>query len=217
MNRFTRMCRPSLPRAIILLALTLLFLPANGHEAETTIGEPGFRPDSEHADAFVAACESSTIAVLPTIVRRVERSAVSFDSQAQVIEYLNEHGIGNASRRSLRVDLGPARRPSQWEMFQYASRSITERLADRPSKTDYTMVMEILVPDNSAVFGVEVYIVDKAGQHVFSFLLNEHHEMFAEGNLYATSDTEKAREAMIRRATSVGLEAFHAQLDKARG
>ncbi|MDJ0794083.1 MAG: hypothetical protein QNI98_07545 [Woeseiaceae bacterium] len=217
MNRFTRMCRPSLPRAIILLALTLLFLPANAHEAETTIGEPGFRPDSEHAAAFVAACESSTIAVLPTIVRRVERSAVSFDSQAQVIEYLNEHGIGNASRRSLRVDLGPARRPSQWEMFQYASRSITERLADRPGRTDYTMVMEILVPDESAVFGIEVYIVDKAGQHVFSFLLNEHHAMFAEGNLYATGDTEKAREAMIRRATSVGLEALHAQLDKARG
>ena len=217
MNRFTRMCRPSLPRAIILLALTLLFLPANAHEAETTIGEPGFRPDSEHAEAFVAACESSTIAVLPTIVRRVERSAVSFDSQAQVIDYLNEHGIGNASRRSLRVDLGPARRPSQWEMFQYASRSITERLADRPSNTDYTMVMEILVPSDNAVFGVEVYIVDNAGQHVFSFLLNEHHEMFAEGNLYATSDSEKAREAMIRRATSVGLEALHAQLDKARG
>ncbi len=217
MKRFTYMCRPSLPRVIVLLALALLFLPASAHEAETTITEPGFRPDSEHAQAFVRACESSTIAVLPTIVRRVDRSAVSFDSQAQVVEYLNEHGIGNASRRSLRVDLGPARRPSQWEMFQYASSLITERVADRPGKTDYTMVMEILVPDDSAVFGIEVYIVDKAGQHVFSFLLNEHHEMFAEGNLYATSNSEKARDAMIRRATSVGLEALHAQLDKARG
>ena len=217
MNRLTDMCRPSLPRAIILLALTLLLLPAYAHEAETTIGEPGFRPDSEHAEAFVAACERSTIAVLPTIIRRADRSAVSFDSQAQVIDYLNEHGIGSASKRSLRVDLGPALRPSQWEMFQYASRSITERLVDRPGNTDYTMVMEILVPGDSAVFGIEVYVVDKAGQHVFSFLLNEHHQMFAEGNLYATSDTETSRDAMIRRATSVGLEALHAQLDKARG
>ena len=61
MKSFTRMCRPSLPRAIILLALTLLFLPAQAHETETTIGEPGFRPDSEHAEAFVSGCENSTI------------------------------------------------------------------------------------------------------------------------------------------------------------
>ena len=217
MKRSTHMCRPSLARAIILLALTLLFLPANGHEAETTIGEPGFRPDSEHAGTFVAACEDSTIAVLPTIVRRVERSAVSFDSQAQVIDYLNEHGIGTASKRSLRVDLGPARHPTQWEMFQYASRSITEKLAARPGKTDYTMVMEILVPDNSEVFGIEIYIVDSDGRHVFSFLLNEHHTMFAEADLYARSSSEKARKEMILRATQVGLEALHAQLDLARG
>ena len=163
------------------------------------------------------ACENSTIAVLPTIVRREDRSAVSFSSQAQVIDYLNEHGLGTASRRALRVDLGPARRPSQWEMFQYASRSITERLAARPSKTDYTLVMEILVPGDSAVFGIELYVVDKDGQHVFSFLLNEHHEMFANAHLYASSSSEKARDAMLRRATSVGLEALHAQIQLAKG
>jgi len=216
MNRFARMCRPSIPRVAILLALTLLFLPANAHEAETTIGEPGFRPTSEHAEVFVTACENSTIAVLPTIVRRVDRSAVSFASQARVIDYINDQGIGSASRRSLRVDLGPARRPSQWEMFQYASRSITEELAASPSKTDYTLVMEILVPGDSAVFGIEVYIVDKAGQHVFSFLLNEHHQMFAEADLYAGSSSEKARNAMILRATQVGLEALRAQIQLAK-
>ena len=79
------------------------------------------------------------------------------------------------------------------------------------------MVMEILVPGDSAVFGIEVYIVDEAGQHVFSFLLNEHHQMFAEADLYASSSSEKARDAMLRRATSVGLEALHAQIQLAKG
>ncbi len=116
----------------------------------------------------------------------------------------------------MRVDLGPARRPTQWEMFQYASRVITEKVTDRPGETDYTLVMEILVPGDSAVFGIELYVVNKAGQHVFSFLLNEHHEMFANAHLYASSSSEKARDAMIERATSIGLEALHAQINLAR-
>ena len=216
MKRSTHLCRPSLPRAAFLLALTLLFLPANAHEAETTIGEPGFRPASEHADTFIAGLEDATIAVLPTIVRRKDRSAVSFDSQQRIVAYLNEHEIGAASRRSLRIDLGPLRRQSQWDMFQYAARSITEKLASRPSKTDYTLIMELLVPGDRAVFGIELYIVDKAGRHVFSLLLNEHHKMFTEAKLYAGSSSQEARDAMILSATRVGLDALHAQIDLAR-
>ena len=78
------------------------------------------------------------------------------------------------------------------------------------------MVMEILLPNDSEVFGIEIYIVDSDGQHVFSFLLNEHHTMFAEADLYARSSSEKARNEMILRATRVGLEALHAQIDLAK-
>jgi len=186
-------------------------------EPGQTISDPGFRPESAYAADFLDAVGNTKIAVLPTLIRRVDRTAHSFASQAQIVAFLNEAGIATAVTKPRRIDLGPLRRPSQWEIFQYGAESIAANLGDYETGADYTLVMELLVPDDQSVFGVEVYIVDRQGQSAFSFLLNSHHQMFSDAKLFASKSSEDARNKMIEHATRVGLEALVAQIELATG
>jgi len=186
-------------------------------EPGQTISDPGFRPESAYAADFLDAVGNTKIAVLPTLIRRVDRTAHSFASQAQIVAFLNESGIVTAVTKPRRIDLGPLRRPSQWEIFQYGAESIAANLGDYDTGADYTLVMELLVPDDQSVFGVEVYIMDRQGQSAFSFLLNSHHQMFSDAKLFASKSSEDARNKMIEDATRVGLEALVAQIELATG
>ena len=201
-----------------LLICTALTLPGTlgaVDQPRQTIDEPGYRPVDYFDPAWLNTLDSATVAVLPTLVRRIERTAHSFDSQQQIVAALNDMGIA-ASAKPRRIDLGPTRRPSQWEMFQYGATSITEALREYATGTNYALVMEILVPHDQSVFGVEVYVVDQQGRHLLSFLLNSHHTMFAEAGLVARDSSEDARNDMIRKATRTGLAAFVQQLDLLR-
>lgn len=202
--------------AIALLALPLIVLSlAAADKPQQTIADPGYRPDGYFAPSFVEALDSTTIAVLPTLVRRTTRTAHSFASQQQIVDHLNGRGIP-ASARPERIDLGPLRHPSQWELFQYGADSVAAAVKRYATGADYTLVMEILVPRDQAVFGIEIYIVDREGAHALSFLLNEHHEMFADAGLVARNSSEAARSEMIKKATTVGLAAFERQLERLR-
>ena len=208
----------SKPLLAWVLVLTALALPGNSDAADRhpqTIDEPGFRPPGYFDPALVESWESATVAVLPTIVRRAERTAYSFDSRQQIIAALNEMGI-TASAKPRRIDLGSLRRPSQWELFRYGASSVTETLQAYETGTDYAIVMEILVPTDQSVFGVEVYLVDQQGRHKLSFLLNDHHAMFAEAGLVARNSSEEARKQMISKATRTGLAALERQFDLLR-
>ena len=209
-------------RFLVLLAsvflATLAFWPAVNfaHEPTQTIAEPGFRPVNEHAPGFVEALGGSRIVVLPTVVRRLERTAHSFASQEHIVAYLNAQGLAVATTGPRRVDLGALRRLSQWEIFRAGELAIAEVLAAYDTGGDYTLIMELLVPGNQAVFGIEIYIMDRQGQSVFSFLLNSHHQMFADARLEARDSSEDARQEMISQATVVGLEALARQIELAR-
>ncbi|MBU2677390.1 MAG: hypothetical protein KJP16_09910, partial [Gammaproteobacteria bacterium] len=209
--------RHHLSRAGAGLAITALALavPSLAHEAVETTPDPGFRPQSPYAAEFVESAGTATIAVLPSIVRRAERTAHSFNSQDQIVVFLNKTGIGTPVTKSRRVDLGPLRRPSQWEIFQYGAETVASELQGHKTGADYTLVMEFLVPDQKSVFGIEIYVLDRNGQNAFSFLLNAHHEMFADAKLLARNSSEDARQAMITDATRVGLMALKAQIEKA--
>jgi hypothetical protein len=207
------------PALFWLLIFAALAVPGNSDaadQARQTINEPGFRPAGYFDPALVERLDSATVAVLPTIIRRAERTAHSFDSQQQIVAALNDMGIA-ASAKPRRIDLGPVRRPSQWEIFQFGARSVTEVLQEYETGTDFTLVMEILtIPANKAVFGIEVYLVDQQGRHMLSLLLNSHHTMFAEAGLVARNSSEDARNDMIRKATRTGLAAFAQQIDLLR-
>lgn len=208
-------CSPTLG---CILALVIAGLPAAvlADEPGRTIPDPGFRPDSEYADIFVANAANSRILVLPTLVRREGRTAHSFASQRQIVAFLNESGIIEATAKIRRIDLGPLRRPSQWEIFEYGILRIAENLDGWETGADYTLVMELLVPTAHEVFGIEVYILDSQGDNAFSFLLNSHHAMFADAKLKAGDSSEAARSKMIEKATLVALKALEAQVSQQR-
>lgn len=193
--------------AVLLLAAPL----ANAHEAQSTTPEPGFRPEAPAETRFLADLGKTTIAVYPTIIRRAERSAHSFVSQALLIEFLNEQGAGRPIAAHKRIDRGRLWPDSQWNIFQEGLAAVADELAQAPGGAEYSLVLEILVPDDSAVFGIECYIVNEAGENAFSFLLNEHHRMFAAAALVA-GDSQGSRDAMIEKATRVALQALEQQL-----
>ena len=216
MNRPTIPSHPLLHTLILTLGVCLCPSSVLADEPGQTISEPGFRPPSEHAAGFLDNAGAAQIAVLPTLVRREKRTAHSFASQQQVVDFLNESGTATARANSLRVDLGPLRRRSQWEIFQYGVLSIAEKLKGREPDAGYTVVMEILVPGDNEVFGIEVYVLDRQGRSAFSFLLNSHHELFVDAKLVARNSSEEAREKMIENATRIGLAALEAQIEQAR-
>lgn len=208
------MLHPNVIQAFLCALLWLALLPAAAHEAQQTIPEPGFRPPSEHAPAFVEAVGTMSVEVLPTLVRRIDRTAHSFTSQREIIDFLNGQGIATAAARPDRLDLGPLQRASQWELFQQGLSAVTDAVSRRGTDADYVLLMEILVPGDEAVFGIEVYIVDRQGRNAFSYLLNSHHQMFAEAGLTAGS-SEAARERMISNATRTALLALQPQVRSA--
>jgi len=216
MNRSSTLLRFRVFAIVSIICLTALGVSTMAHETEEKVPDPGFRPPSEYAPAFLDALDTATIAVFPSIVRRSDRTAHSFASQAQIVAFLNESGIASAMTKARRIDLGPLRRPSQWEMFQYGAESIAAKLEGYETGADYTLVMEFILPEPHRVFGIEVYVLDRQGRNAFSFLLNSHHQMFVDAKLIAGSSSEEARARMIEDAALVGMTAFELQIDRAR-
>lgn len=202
-------------RAIVLALLGAVCLSSAAHEARQTIAEPGYRPASDYAPGFVEAVGTTTIDVLPTMIRRTDRTAHSFASQRQIVDFLNENSIAVANSHSRRIDPGALPRGSQWEIFEQGISAVAATVENRADAAPYTLVMEILVPRDKEVFGIELYLLDERGRSAFSFLLNAHHQLFAEAGLKAKGSSLEDREAMIAKATHTGLLALEAQLGQA--
>ncbi len=201
---------------LLAACLAVLSLSATADEPEHTTPYPGFRPQTEYALSFLDTVDTATIAVLPTLIRRESRTAHSFASQNQIVAYVNETGIATAIQKSRRVKMPPMQAISQWNLFEYGIREVAGALEGYETDADYTLVMEVLLPVDHAVFGIEVYILDRQGRSAFSFLLNSHHQMFADAKLFAKDSSENARMRMIADATRVGLTALAQQIDQGR-
>lgn len=203
----------------IALAALLLGLSQSvaAHETAEKIADPGFRPESEHAAAFLDALDSATIAVYPTIIRRANRTANSYESRDQIVAFLNEHDVVRAVQGSKRVDLGKLPRMSQWDLFTSDMQRIGASAKGRRADAQYHLFMEILLPvSDGEVFGVECYILDSDGNNAFSFLLNSHHQMFVEASLFAKNSSEAARSQLLEKASLLGVTALQAQIEQAR-
>ena len=187
--RYSRVSRTT--AAICLIAFSLAVL---AHEAEITTADPGFRPPSEYAPAFLESLDTATIVVYPSIVRRANRTAHSFASQAQIIDSLNTENIVTAVAGRRRIDLGRllGTGSSQWEVFENDMQRVAEALQKQGSDAQYHLVMEFLLPvSDQQIFGVHCYVLDQQGQSAFSFLLNSHHQLFVDANLMAAKVLRK--------------------------
>ncbi len=200
----------------IVLCLAFLSLPVLADEAGSTTSDPGFRPHSEYAPAFVKALPTATVEVYPTIVRRLERTAVSFASQDRIVALLKDEIMVMAVAKDTRFDLGKLERAAQWDTFQNDLKAVAETLRNRHSDADYSLVLEIVMqPGNQVVFGIHCYVLDQQGRNAFSFLLNSHHQIFVDATLFAENSSEAAREELIQRATEAAFVALQAQIDQA--
>ncbi|MDH3655513.1 MAG: hypothetical protein OEN21_14695 [Myxococcales bacterium] len=195
----------------------VLSLPALAHESDDKLGYPGFRPYSEYASAFLNTLDTATIAVHPTVVRKADRTSHSFASQKQIIALIRKHEMAAAAAGSGRVDLGKLEATSQWDLFLNDMQRIAETLKGQTSAADYHLFMELVWPVNvQPIFGIHCYVFDRQGQNAFSFLLNSHHQLFADAKLIARSASEAARDRLVKKATDVGVTAFEAQVAQAR-
>ena len=205
------------PLAVLAFAMTL---SAFAHEPHVAIPDPGFRPESELADVFVDAFDSTTVAVYPTVVRRSRRTAHSFSSQQQVVAFINDHDLAAAIPARKRIDLGALQGTvfgSQWELFNHDMEKTGAVLQGQQPDAQYHLVLEFLLPvSDQEIFGVHCFILDTEGQNAFSFLLNSHHQLFADANLVAKSKSEEARAGLMDRATEAAMMALHAQIEQAR-
>ena len=197
-------------------ALMLLLMPlAVSHEEENRIADPGFRPESEHAGAFLEALDTAKIAVYPTLIRRESRTASSFASQDQIVTLLNKGGALTVKAAPNRVDLGALRGASQWDLFERDMQRIGDSVKKWRSDAQYHLFMAFLLPVNDQnIFGVHVFILDAEGRNAFSFLLNSHHQAFVDAKLVAKDSSEAARTRLMEQATQLGVTALEAQIEQ---
>ena len=215
------MIQRSVTRFACFTVLTLAVgLSAFAHEPHVTIPEPGFRPESEFAATFLDAVDSATIAVYPTIVRRDKRTAHSFASQQHIADFMRDHNLATVVAAKKRVDLGGLSGTafaSQWELFNYDMEQIAAALQGKQPDVQYHMVLEFVLPvSDQEIFGVHCFILDQQGQNAFSFLLNSHHQLFADADLVAQGRSEEARARLMDRATNAAVIALYAQIENAR-
>lgn len=200
--------------AICLVAFSLAVL---AHESEIKTADPGFRPPSDYAPAYLESLDTATVAVYPTIVRRADRTAHSFASQSQIIDLLNNEKIMTAVAARRRIDLGKLEGRSQYDLFLENALRIAEVQRSHASEAEYLLVMEFLLPENNqTIFGIQCYVLDKNGGNAFSFLLNSHHQLFVDAKLHARDTSEAARAKLMAKATQAGVTALKQQIEHAR-
>jgi hypothetical protein len=203
-------------RLLAFVCVVILPLQALAHEADETLLDPGFRPYSEYASAFVNRLDEATIAVHPTLIRGPVGTSHSVASQKKIITSIGDKNLWTAIEGSIRVDLGRLEARSQWELFLDDIERISETLQSQPADADYHLFLELMAPVSNRIFGIHCYVFDRRGRNAFSFLLNSHHRLFADAKLTTRQTSENGLTKLVEKAADVAMVAFKAQVDGAR-
>ena len=195
------------------VCFTLLLFQGCSQTSHNHAINPAYRPHSENSAEFVEALKTSTIAVYPSIIRTLEETFYSVDSQRQVVSLLNEKQVTTAVAKTGSIDPGPMKGPPQWDIFMHDMHSIADSLKSNTPDTQYSIVMEfIFPPGNQSVWGVHCFVFDQQGNNAFSFLLNSHHKLFNDANLSGQDASEASRAKLVEKATQVGVTALIQQV-----
>lgn len=217
MSGWSAFRHPDFSQITLVVLVGVLALPAFAHETQEKVEDPGFRPESEQASAFIASFENATIAVYPSIIRKAERTAYSYTSREQIVASLKQEGSITAVVANSRINMGVLQGRSQWIWFQNGIEAVSREVQKKARDVDYSVAMEfIFPPGNQYVFGVHVYILDRNGENAFSFLLNSHHRSFVDADMVVKNSSEAAHTRVIDKATQLGLASLRAQLEQAR-
>ncbi len=197
----------------VIVCLAILILSGCTPTVDSHQISPAYRPDSENALSFLQQLNTVNLAIYPSIIRTLDGTSFSTQSQQQIIELLNEAQVTKVVAKSKRIDLGELKGKSQWEMFVNDKQSIVEHLKQLRPDTQYSLIMEFLLPPgNESIFGIHCYIIDQEGENAFSFLLNSHHQLFVDAKLIAGDSSAASLALLIEKATQVGVSAFIQQV-----
>jgi len=214
-------------RFTIYLVCVLCLTPClQAHETEKKTPAPGYRPESGHSAAFLNSVGTCRMTVFPTIVRTKSTTNDSFTmssnkaSQQAILKHLTKKDIADPNGCMTELDLSRAEGKAQWGFFQSSMKLMAEQIKQANIETNYHLAVEVLIvprPNNRlAVFGIHVYILDRAGNNAFSFLLNSHHQLFISAELYTENSSKESIEKLIVKSTQVALKALDQQVQLAK-
>ncbi len=185
------------------------------------LSNPGYRPESELASAFLKNYKLSNFAVYPTVIRTPDSTTMSTASGQAFTDFLTSELHCNATFQAHDLDPGELEGKGQFDFFNNDMKNLSAALKTGPTKTDYHIILEILLPprqsDEVYVFGIHILILNSEGKNAFSFLLNSHHDYFSYNHLVAPNANPENLEALKLKCTKVAAEALRKQIEYAEG
>ena len=198
-----------------LLILACLAPKLQADETDQKTPAPGYRPDSEYAEAFVNSAKTAQLVVYPTVVRIKTPDSVVTSHSSSSQKAIRNHLIKSQLIDPNGLDLTQIEGRSQFDFFQ----SSMKMMADQTRRA-YHLAAEVIViqqPNNHlGVWGIHMYILDQAGNNAFSFLLNSHHQLLVDAKLFSEDHSEAAVDRLVARSTQVILKALDQQIEQAR-
>ena len=123
----------------VIVCLAILILSGCSPQLDSHQISPAYRPDSENALTFLQQLNTVNLAVYPSIIRTLDGTSFSTQSQQQIIELLNEAQVTQVVAKSNRIDPGELKGKSQWEMFVNDKQRIVEHLKQLKPDTQYSL------------------------------------------------------------------------------
>ena len=210
----------NLGKAVNLSILVLLILVLT-YSSCLFAEEVGFRPgdDQETIDQFVHEFESHIILCFPVIYRSRE----FYYTLERTEEYLPEYFSGWDYYPDLEFhpdapDFSETISRTQWAVFETNMSIFAEFLSNIENSWDYAIAFEILMTNTpsggQATGGIQCYILNNKGEDIFSFLLNSHHDLFNDANLYINStDSSEVAKLAVESLYTV-LQALRIQIEE---
>jgi len=183
--------------------------------------EVGFRPgdDEEKIDQFISGFESHVILCFPVIYRSREFYCSLNESEEHLIEYFSGWDLyPNFEFNPDGPDFSETMSNIQWAVFETNMSKFAEFLSNIENSWDYAIAFEILMTNTpsggQATGGIQCYILNNKGEDVFSFLLNSHHDLFNDANLYINStDSSEVAKLAVESLFTV-LQALRIQIEE---
>lgn len=198
----------------VLVILVCLGTCLQAHETEEKTPDPGFRPESEYADAFLKSVGKTQIVVYPTVVHIKTPDGVDTSQNKESQKAILDHLIKNQIADPNGLDLSRVEGQGQFDFFQGFIKQMAEQI-----KPPYHLAADVIIiqqPDNHlGVWGIHVYILDQDGHNAFSFLLNSHHQLLVDAKLFAEDNSKKTIDKLVAQSTQIALKALDQQIKQA--
>lgn len=182
------------------------------------ISNPGFRDESGLSQTFINSYKESKFIIYPTITRAIDTTTWSKILSKEFAEKLKRDENLNISLNKNSLNPGELMGRGQFEFFKNDMERLGNEVKMKKEQTDYYIIPEILFEpkrnETLFVFGIHVFILNKEGENVFSFLLNSHHELFIEAKLYAYNPNENDLDELKKRCLDIGVRAFRLMVNE---